>query len=106
MSITRFAALLSSSNCKTISLFSNTDHKSKAGKPAHLTPASADTISASGVLWLTAVCLLDWAVKGARLLRPLTQRNIPDVDLLVLVSPAKSASQNNLISKSLGSSPT
>ena len=62
-------------------------------------------ISASGVLWLTADCFLDCPARGAELLGPLMHRNVPDVDLLDPLSPAKSASEYNLTSSLSHESP-
>ena len=58
--------------------------------------ASSATISASELLWLTAVCFLHNQLMGQKVRGPTRHSIEPDVDLLSLRSPAKDASTNNI----------
>jgi hypothetical protein len=63
-----------------------------AGKASTLTPWSAATISASGVLWETQLWRLLTADSGTNVAGPLRHKNTPVVERFVSASPAKSAS--------------
>ena len=66
---------------------------------------SAATISASGVECDTHDCFLLIAFSGKNELGPVGAINTPDVDFAVSRHPAKSASLNSVILKSLQMSP-
>ncbi len=63
-------------------------HSRLAGRHSVRIASSAATISASGVLWETQVCLLDLTAKTALLRRPRICNVIPVVLLCVRGSPA------------------
>ncbi len=69
-------------------------------------PWSQDASSASTVLWLTAVCFLDWPLSGKNVCGSKRTNNVLDVDRVSLRSPAKSASAKRPRFSSVGSSPT
>ena len=51
-----------------------TDQRSRDGMPSLNMAVSAATISASGVEWLTALCLLDWPLIGKHVHGPRATR--------------------------------
>ena len=84
---------LPSMNLHTTFLPSRRSQSSRLGSPSVRTARSAATSSASGVLWLTQVCLLLVAVNGMKVFGARMHAKMPDVLRLVSWQPAKSASQ-------------
>jgi hypothetical protein len=89
---TEMAVMLSSIMTGVISLPANFSHSWSAGSASCRMAKSAATISASGVEWLTQVCLFEIPCRVTKVWAALTQRKTPDVLRLVSRSPAKSAS--------------
>ena len=67
--------------------------KSKAGRPTILSAALAATNSASGVEYATQPCFLEIACIGKKLFGPLSTKKMPEVDLRLSLSEARSASE-------------
>ena len=70
-------------------------HKSGAGKPSNLNPASKEMISDSVELCETEVCFLDIRPIGTNVWLPKTHNVPPEVDFESSRSPAKSESWNS-----------
>ena len=70
-------------------------HKSKAGIPSNLNPASKEMISDSVELCKTEVCFLHIQLIGINVWIPKTHNVPPEVDFESSRSPAKSESWNN-----------
>ena len=70
-------------------------HKSRAGIPSNLNPASKEMISDSVELWETAVCFLHIQLLGTSVWLPKTHNVPPEVDVESSRSPAKSESWNS-----------
>ena len=80
-------------------------HSWRAGNPSVLIARSAATISASGAECDTHDCFLLIAFSGENEFGPVSAINTPDVDFAVSRHPAKSASLNSVILRSLLLSP-
>ena len=78
------------------------DHRIDAGIPSENTPFARLTISDSVVDRLVHVCFWQYQLNGKYVLGPVRTRKHPDVDLVSSLSPAKSASANNVSYSSSG----
>ena len=70
-------------------------HKFIAGMPSMRNPASSEIISASVLLWDTAVCFFQVSEIGTHVCDPNMRRTPPDVDFESVKFPAKSAFWKN-----------
>ena len=97
-------AVLSSISVRFTDLPRIACHNIRAGNPTTRNARSAATISASGVECDTQVCFLEIAESGKNEFGPTRARYTPDVDLIVTLHPAKSASEYSASLRSLAGS--